>query len=124
MPARGDDDIAAEPEFACDFSGNRADDGARAKRTGQALFFDCIAEHYFRSRYYYLCKHWNVGTAMVVEAGELVLLALRALVRQLRGAEDSAGFRERLTGPFFATPASPLPLPAAPGAPERAGAAD
>jgi len=41
--------------------------GASAKATGQNLHSACIAEHYYRSRFYYLVKHFGALQAIGTE---------------------------------------------------------
>ncbi len=46
--------------------------GASAKRTGQSLVSSCISEHFYRSRFYYLVKHFGwtkaIGSESLVRA--------------------------------------------------------
>ncbi len=56
--------------------------GASAQREGKAMVEGCIAEHYFRSRYYYLTKHFGRPVAVATEVAEYMLLAARSLAAQ------------------------------------------
>ncbi len=60
----------------------------------------CIAEHYFRSRFYYLCKHHGWAWALATDLGELVLLTARAVFRS--GARRV--LKMRLRGPLITPP--------------------
>lgn len=68
----------------------------------------CIAEHYYRSRYYFMVKHHGHVSAAIAESGECFLLALRAVADVLRG-RTAARLRARLRTPPFSLPASPVP---------------
>jgi GT2 family glycosyltransferase len=81
-----------------------------AKGTGLPLFGDCIAEHYFRSRYYYLRKHFGVAAASATEAVEWATLVLRSW---LSGRSGRDGLAARRKGPFFTLPAEVVAGPRA-----------
>jgi N-acetylglucosaminyl-diphospho-decaprenol L-rhamnosyltransferase len=76
-----------------------------AKKTGQPLFASCIAEHYFKSRFYYLRKYYGWLTAAATEIAELALLSVRSLLNRLRRRPDESGLAERMAGPFLSLPA-------------------
>ena len=89
---------------------------AAAKATGEPLVYGCIAEHFFRSRYYYLAKNYGRAAATITE----VLVALAEWLRQLRdsvvgrkGDGVRLGFLRR---PFLKMPerASHVVLPGRP----------
>ncbi len=82
------------------------DGNASAKATGESLVGGCIAEHYFRSRYYYLVKHHGWAAATLAEGTELVLYSARILLHLLRG-RDASVLRERFRCPMFRLPARP-----------------
>lgn len=68
----------------------------------------CIAEHYYRSRYYFMVKHHGRVCAAAAETGEFLLLALRAAADALRG-RGMARLRTRMRTPLFSLPALPRP---------------
>lgn len=66
-----------------------------------------LAEHYFRSRYYYLRKHHGPLAAASADAADLTLAALRDLGRALFGRRPKGEFRARLKSPIFSSPSIP-----------------
>jgi GT2 family glycosyltransferase len=85
--------------------------GTAAKATGERLYRASIAEHYFRSRFYYLVKHFGWAAAVCTEVLELVALSARSLAKKAlgRGGHELA---ERLSGPIMRLPDRPPPEPA------------
>jgi len=77
---------------------------ASAKKSGQAMFASCIAQHFFQSRFYYLRKFYGWPAAAITEIAEMALLAIRSLLHRARGRPDQTGFKERLAGPFLSLP--------------------
>lgn len=69
-----------------------------------AMVHGCIAEHYYRSRFYYLVKHHGWPAAAAAELGDIALLAARALCRKLLGRGGEAVLRERLRAPVLRQP--------------------
>jgi len=63
----------------------------------------CLAEHYYRSRFYYLTKHHGLILGAMAELGEAVLLVLAALPRRLCGKKNSR-LAARWKGPFLRLP--------------------
>jgi len=59
--------------------------GASARASGQAMASGCIAEHYNRSRTYYLRKNFGRTTAIATESVLAGLLALRHIGKRLFG---------------------------------------
>ncbi|MFH7320739.1 glycosyltransferase family 2 protein [Desulfurivibrio sp. D14AmB] len=79
---------------------------ASAKATGAHMMWDTIAEHYFRSRFYYLIKHFGWPAAVTAELGELLLMTVRAAGERLRGRSyKSLGLR--LRSPILKLPVFP-----------------
>ncbi len=78
--------------------------GNSTQQSDAGMFGNCIAEHYFESRFYYLVKHHGRIAAATAELVEVMIFALRALRR--RAPEDPANqqFRERWNAPILATP--------------------
>ena len=76
-----------------------------ARKSGQQLFGDCIAEHYFRSRFYYLRKHFGWLAAALTEIVEWFALLVRACINRMRGRTDDRGLSIRMAGPYFSMPA-------------------
>ncbi len=64
-------------------------------------FKDCIAEHFFQSRYYYLQKHHGYLLAALTEIVEIFLLGITNVISLalLRGGSEL--FKERIRGPFL-----------------------
>jgi N-acetylglucosaminyl-diphospho-decaprenol L-rhamnosyltransferase len=66
--------------------------GSSARASGEAMESGCIAEHYYRSRYYYLRKNFGHTTAAVTESLVACIMALRHVgKRALRRPSDPAG---------------------------------
>lgn len=78
-------------------------DGAVAKKMHVPLFNGCIAEHYFRSRFYYLVKHHGWPAAACAEIIEYLLTVGRIMLRWLRGRDNSA-LKARLRAPVLSLP--------------------
>jgi GT2 family glycosyltransferase len=55
-----------------------------ASATARPLYHGCIAEHYFASRFYYLCKHHGRLRAAAAEMADVLATLLRASLRWLR----------------------------------------
>lgn len=78
-----------------------------AKSSGERLIYGSnIATHYFRSRFYYLVKHFGWPAAVLTEGFEPVLLAARDLAKRLLSKPGGSGLGERLAGPFMRLPAA------------------
>lgn len=92
--------------------------GTSARTTDKRLYRGCIAEHYFRSRFYFNVKHYGRIGATLVEAVELVMTIVRLPIRMLLG-RDTSEARIRLRSPFFRTPALPATAAAVVGAPAK-----
>jgi N-acetylglucosaminyl-diphospho-decaprenol L-rhamnosyltransferase len=78
--------------------------GASAKSTGEYLVSSCIADHFYRSRFYYLVKHFGwlraVSTETIVVTLELIRLGVKYLTRQ---SVPEAGIKR----PFLRFPVLP-----------------
>lgn len=88
---------------------------ASSQSSGQARVGDCLAQHFFESRFYYLCKHYGYVPAAAAEIGELCLLTARSVGRRLMG-RDASPLQNRLAGPVLRLPA-PVHGAAAPASP-------
>lgn len=77
--------------------------GASARQTGHRLAMGCIADHYFRSRLYYLVKHFGAPAAIMAEVVELVGLAAGGVRRVMCGKRPDR-LIERLKGPVLKLP--------------------
>lgn len=77
--------------------------GASAAQMGRKLYNGCIAEHYFRSRFYYLVKHHGRLAAWWAELGELLMMSARGVVEVVRGRRPDA-LIARLGGPVCRLP--------------------
>ena len=80
-----------------------------AAKTQKEMYEGCIAEYYFPSRFYYLAKQYGWATAAATEAGELALLAGRALIGRIV-RRPNRRFAQRLRAPMFRAP-EPGPMP-------------
>ena len=67
-------------------------------------FKDCIAEHFFQSRYYYLQKHHGNILAAFTEISEVFLLGIRNILSIILFRKRSGMFEERLRGPILQSP--------------------
>ncbi len=77
--------------------------GGSTLKEGQSMFQECIAEHYFQSRLYYLAKHYGRGSAYLAEGTELLALTARSALQLLRGRRPPI-LSDRLKGPVFRQP--------------------
>ena len=73
---------------------------ASASSVGRELYFGCVADHYFRSRFRYLTAHFGWPAAAGAELTELGLVWMRALVWTLKG-RDLAPLKTRLKAPVL-----------------------
>jgi len=76
---------------------------ASAATTDSVMHGDTIAEHYYRSRYYYLTKHFGRIAAATAEIGELAFLGLRTVIDRIRGKERKT-LEQRLRAPVMKLP--------------------
>jgi len=83
--------------------------GASAKELGIPVSNQCISEHFYRSRYYYLIKHHGRFAATFAEVGSIVLLGTRAAAKRALGRTDDGAFTERLGAPILRLPESVEP---------------
>lgn len=77
--------------------------GASGKATEADRVWNCISDHYYRSRYYYLRKHHGWLAATAAEVAELLLLALRD-VRNRVLRRPSRPLAARLKAPILRCP--------------------
>lgn len=85
----------------------RHEGGTAAKDTGEALLYgNVLADPFFRSRYYYLVKHFGWPQAAATEIAEVGLLSLRTIVQRIKGATKNH-LSERLGGPIMRRPIFP-----------------
>lgn len=77
--------------------------GASSAQSNQTRVAGCIAEHYFRSRFYYLRKHFGCVAATAAELGELVFYGIRAGARVVRG-RDARDLLRRFGWPILSMP--------------------
>jgi len=78
--------------------------GASARELGIPVAHQCISEHYYRSRFYYLIKHHGWLAAGLAEVGSVALLGARALAKRVLGRTDDGAFTERLAAPILRLP--------------------
>ena len=79
---------------------------ASARTAGRELYYGCLAEHYFPSRFHYLAEHFGWSAAAAVELAELTVTLLRAAVRTLR-RRDLGELAARLRAPLLRRPLQP-----------------
>lgn len=64
----------------------------------------CLSDHYYRSRYYYLSKHYGRLAAAASETGELVAKGSRDFLRALLRKPPRHELRDRLKAPIYSWP--------------------
>jgi GT2 family glycosyltransferase len=74
--------------------------GGSTKAVGRRLYHDCIATHFFRSRFEYMCAHFGWPQAAAAELVELGVMTTRAATRAVRG-RASDDFWTRLRAPVL-----------------------
>jgi len=84
-----------------------------ARAASRPMFAGCIAEHYFRSRFYYLCKHWGWLVAAATEIGEIAIMGVRALIYSVTGRCGNR-YSARMVGPVMRLPDRVTTSPATP----------
>ncbi len=82
------------------------DAGTSARASSEDLHANnCIARHYFQSRFYYLRKHFGFASAFAAELGELGVILLRQLRSFFRPRNGQPRpLAQRLRGPVFQSP--------------------
>jgi GT2 family glycosyltransferase len=78
--------------------------GASTSQFGASMAHQCISEHYYKSRFYYLIKHHGWLAATLAEVGTIPLLGMRALLKRGLGRTDDGSFKERLAAPILRLP--------------------
>ncbi len=79
--------------------------GASAARSGECVVDRCIRHHFYRSRFYYLRKHYGWLAAIFTEMTELLILMICDAGRLMLGRR-SQSLRVRLRSPILRLPAS------------------
>ncbi len=77
--------------------------GASTNQFDVVMVHQCVSEHYYKSRFYYLTKHHGWLAATAAEVGTIPLLGVRALLKRGLGRADGE-FRERLAAPILQLP--------------------
>ena len=80
--------------------------GHSAKATQQPLISNCMSEHFFRSRFYYLVKHFGWTKAVTADAITLTLDLMR-LLKYWITQQPSELIRARTFRPFLKLPQFP-----------------
>ena len=75
-----------------------------ASLTKQLMYADCISEHYFQSRFYYLVKHYGWTRAIISDVIEYVLASARWVYQYLRRKTDRGKYVSRLRSPLLSLP--------------------
>jgi GT2 family glycosyltransferase len=78
-----------------------------AKTHNKPMWAGCIAEHFFRSRYYYLQKHYGKFRAATTEVLELLLLFMYSLLGRLLNRSFKNKINLRLSGTILQLPEDP-----------------
>lgn len=78
--------------------------GASTKQLHEPMAGQCISEHYYKSRYYYLMKHHGWAAATLAEVATIGLLAARSVVKRGLGRSDGGAFAERIGAPILRLP--------------------
>lgn len=78
--------------------------GASAQTTGESRVNSCIAEHYYRSRYYYMTKHFGWTLATLSELADASASFARALRDKFRTVPSRHGSVRR---PLLQFPSQP-----------------
>jgi hypothetical protein len=79
--------------------------GSSVRRVNPALTpGQNLSIHFFPSRFYYLSKHHGRFAAVVTDAAELVVKALRDIARAALGKRSKNEFRTRFRAPLFTVP--------------------
>jgi len=81
--------------------------GVSAAEESKGRIKGCIPEHFYKSRQYYLRKHYGVLAATAAELAEVVLMPLHEGARALLGKPAKPAL-DRLRAPILRTPA-PVP---------------
>jgi N-acetylglucosaminyl-diphospho-decaprenol L-rhamnosyltransferase len=76
---------------------------ASARTAGRELYYGCLADHYFTSRFHYLAEHFGWSAAAAVELTELGVTLLRISLRRLR-RRDLGELGARLRAPLLRRP--------------------
>ncbi len=75
-----------------------------ASATKQLMYADCIAEHYFQSRFYYMVKHYGWVRAIISDVIEYTLAPVRWAYQFIRGKSDRERYVIRLRSPLLSLP--------------------
>jgi GT2 family glycosyltransferase len=82
--------------------------GTAAKASGEPLIYGAsLADPFFRSRFYYLAKHFGWPRAAFTEVAEIALLAGKSAAKKLTGRDPGSALTERLGGPIMRKPIFP-----------------
>ena len=76
---------------------------ASAIDSGGEIHRGCLSEHFYRSRYYYMRKHFGFLSAVFGEVGELLMLSVLATPRWLLRRNTDA-FAKRVRAPILSLP--------------------
>ena len=78
--------------------------GASTRQLGASMAEQCISEHFYQSRFYYLSKHHGRLSATLAELGAIPLLGLRTLLKRALGRGADGSLKQRLGGPLLQYP--------------------
>ena len=75
-----------------------------ASSTKKLMYADCIAEHYFQSRFYYMVKHFGWTRAIITDVIEYAVFPVRWVYQYLRKKSDRERYVIRLNSPLLSLP--------------------
>ncbi len=91
--------------WACPSAETKHLGGASVRKVKSDLpDWDCLPEHFYPSRFYYLAKHYGLPAAVVVDLLEMALHALRDLARMLTLRDRTLRITTRLRRPLLSFP--------------------
>ncbi|MEZ5965998.1 MAG: glycosyltransferase family 2 protein [Planctomycetota bacterium] len=78
--------------------------GTSTKAVQRPMWEGCIAEHYFKSRHYYMRKHHGVVLATLAELAEMLLITVHGLAKAIVGRPNQDRVRRRWRAPILRLP--------------------
>lgn len=78
--------------------------GISTKAVRRPMWEGCIAEHYFRSRYYYMRKHFGFLRATAAELAEVAIITVHGAAKALLGKPNGGRVKLRWSSPILKMP--------------------